>query len=137
MSDRVKLTAKLRDKLPKVVKDRVKAIQKQYRTRNGTLVRVEADSYRHYLGEGEKYKVFHVGTGKSTQFNMMSENTLHAGGQPISYKVGERMPTFPAGTFVIENHLFLGKMYITVYQYEGEAIEDSASKPEPKVEVIF
>ena len=135
MNERTKLTAAVRKTLPKHVAAKVVALQKRYRTTKATLTVHDTD-WQMYIAEGASYNVFHVGTGKDTSFTAMSERTLHAGGSPISYAVGQRCPAFPAGTFVVEFELFLGKPVIDVHQVVGETIEADV-KVKPEMEVIF
>ena len=90
-----------------------------------------------YIAEGATYWVFHAGTGNGTQFETQSEHSFHAGGQPISYMVGQRCPAFPAGTFVVGwEYGSGGKGYVFVHHVENEVLEET-NEPKAKVEVLF
>jgi len=75
-----------------------------------------------YLDEGSRYTFFR---GESLEparrVTMMSERTLCNDPDKLAWKVGQRIP-FPAGTYVIEDQIFLGKRLITVHAWGISAL---------------
>lgn len=75
-----------------------------------------------YFDEGARY-TFYRGDSLEPQhrITMLSENTMHNDPDKLAWEVGSRIP-FPAGTYVIENDLFMGKRFITVHAWGIQAL---------------
>lgn len=72
------------------------------------------------LDEGARY-TFVAPDGRVNAVSMVSESTLGAmkthGG--LNYQVGKQFP-IPVGAFVVENRLFLGQKFSTIYHNNGQ-----------------
>jgi len=117
----VKVTkAQMREAFPQSVQDQVFDLMKAKRTRNVKLYN-EPEGWELYLDEGSRY-TFYYGE-ESAHVSMQAGHSLHAGGHPTSYRVGQRMP-LPPGTWVVEYKLFLGKPFINVYNVGLPGLEE-------------
>ena len=110
----MKLTTAQIKQLPKPVQDKVMALRKQYRTRH-TAFEQKSPGETIYLEEGARYTFFNQRL-EAMQANMVSSDTIGAANTGVNYAVGQRIP-MPAGAWVVEFELFLGKPFVNVHHF--------------------
>lgn len=81
--------------------------------------------HRVWLDEGAHYWFFGP-NGATLETHMVSESTMGAANDGVSYEVGKQASLLPAGTWIVCERLFLGRWMLSVDVVQAE--------PQPELE---